>query len=171
MIKGVPCGVRKKVKDTFVSALETNLALANNRVIRTWITWDGDDKTVNDPPPVDMMPAVQIRIVGGPSKRICSAAAPGQARKFVAASTLTAVIDLYTKGPDAGDSASIADLIVQALAPQEANPRTALNERFREAGIKRCVLVREIMPAAAESFSLESVHAQGAYDLIVQFYE
>lgn len=167
-IPGVPKGIRRAVKDAFVAGLETSPLLANGRAVKTWITWDGADKVLGDPP-VDAMPAVQIRMLGGPSERIASARAPGQPMKFASKSKISMIVDLWVRGNDAGDLADVADLIYQALAPRDDDARTALNTRFRQAGIKDIELTREILPASAESYSRESIWGQGTYDLTVFF--
>jgi hypothetical protein len=166
-IPGVPRGLRRQVRDAFVLALQIDPKLANNRVIKTWLTWNGTD-TVSEITD-DMLPACQIRMLGGEVRRVAQAAGPGHSRKHLDESTITMMIELYTAGTDAGDQADVADLIYAALAPQGDLPRAELAMKFNAAGIKRCQLTREILPASAESFSLAGVAGQGSYQLTVEF--
>lgn len=167
-IKGVPKGLRRQVRDAFVRALEVDPTLANNRAIKTWLTWDGAD-TVSEPT-VDQYPACQVRMLGGPVRRLASTRRPGAAMTHTDESRVSMLIDVWTAGTDEGDLMDIADLIYAALAPQDPGARAELNEQFRRAGIKDWQLAREILPGSAESFALEGIWGQGSYELTIQFY-
>jgi hypothetical protein len=165
-IPGIPKGLRRQVKECFVAALETNPLLANRRAVKTWLTWDGRDPVAE--PTVDQLPACQVRLIGGTVERKATTRAPGTPMSYFNESRITVVIDLWTAGTDAGDLMDLGDLIVRALAPQDPDARTALNERFRINGIKDCQLIKELLPSSGESYTLASVSGQGAYVLTVQ---
>lgn len=167
-IPGVPKGLRRQVRDAFINALRVDPKLANNRVIRTWLLWDGSAPIAE--PTEAQMPAVVVRMLGGPVRRLSTTRGPGKPMTHVDESTLTILIDLYTAGTDEGDLCDIADLIYSALSPQGAGPRAELVEKFREAGIKDYQLVREILPLSAEGFSQVAIWGQGSYQLTLQFY-
>jgi hypothetical protein len=167
-IPGVPRGLRRQVRDAFVNALRSDPRLANNRVIKTWLLWDGQSPIAD---PTDAaMPGIQIRLLGGPVKRLASTRAPGAAMRHTDQSTLTILIDLWTAGTDQGDLSDLSDLIYSAIHPQDPGPRAELQEKFKQAGIKDWQLAREILPLSAEGFSQQAVMGQGSYNLTVQFY-
>lgn len=168
MIPGVPKGLRRQVRDAFVLALQTDPKLANNRVIKTWLLWDGKSPLAE--PTDDQLPAIQIRMLGGTVRRLATTRGPGKPMSHVDESTPTMLIDLWTKGTDEGDLADVAELVYAALNPQEDGPRAQIQEKFRQAGIKDWQLAREILPTSAESFSLAGISGQGSYTLTVQFF-
>ena len=160
MIKGVPKGLRRKVKETFVAALMTSPGLANDRVFKKWITWDSERRDVSPP---TVFPAIQVLMLGGPVERQASTRMPGQPMTYVNKSIFTVVIGIWAAGTDAGDVCDLADLVYAALDPRDPDARAALQARFKDAGIKDWQLSREILPASAEAFALESCLGTGAY--------
>ena len=165
-ITGVPSGLRRQVKEAFVAALQTSPVLANKRAIKTWLVWDGKSPIADVTE--DMCPACEVRMLGGSVGRKATARGPGQPMKWLNESKFTVLIDLHTKGTDAGDLCDLADLIYSALAPQDDDQRTNRNELFRRAGIKDCQLTREILPGSAESYTQDGISGQGSYTLTVQ---
>jgi hypothetical protein len=167
-IPGVPKGLRRQVRDAFVLALRIDPKLANSRVIKTWIIWDGSAPIAD--PTEAQMPAIVVRMLGGPVRRLSTKRGPGMPMSHIDESTLTMLIDLYTAGTDEGDLADVADLVYLALSPQADGPRAEIDEKFREAGIKDYQLMREILPMSAESFAQTAIWGQGSYDLKLQFF-
>jgi hypothetical protein len=167
-IPGVPKGLRRQVLAAFINALRSDPKLANNRVIKTWMTWNGSDPIVD--PSEAAMPGIQIRLLGGPVRRLTTTRAPRKPMSHGDESELTVLIDLWTAGTDQGDLSDLADLIYSALAPQDMDARAELAERFRVAGIKDWQLKREILPMSAESFGQIAVVGQGSYELTLQFF-
>jgi hypothetical protein len=167
-IPGVPRGLLRQVRDAFLNALRSDPKLANKRVIKHWIAWDGATSVAE--PTVDQMPAAEVMILSGPAGRLAGSRLPGRPMKHVDECRLTAIINLWTPGTDEGDLGDVADLIRAALAPQDDDARAELQERFRRAGIKDWQQTRPILPSSAEGFSLASIAGQGSYELTVQYY-
>lgn len=165
MIDGVPKGLDRQVMVAFVAALRTNPVLANNRVIKTWLLWDGKGPVA--PPTIAQMPAIQIRMVSGSVKRLAGTRAPGKPMSHVDESHPSILIDLWTPGNDQFDIADLSRLIYAALAPQDLEPRAQLQDQFRKAGIRDWQLTRQILPTSQESFSQEAIAASGSYELTV----
>jgi hypothetical protein len=166
MIKGLPAGIRRKVIETFVSALRDSPTFANGRVVKTWNTWDGRPQDFGA---TGAMPAVQVRLVGGEVKRISSARGIGGPMQALVESRPTIVLDVALPGTDQGDVCDLADAIHQVLFPQDPQARAALNARFKDAGIKDWQCVRDVLPASAESFGAAAIHGQGVFELTCFF--
>jgi hypothetical protein len=164
-IPGVPRGVRRQVLDAVVNQLRTHPTLANRRAIKTWVIWNGKESIGT--PAVDAMPAIQVRLLSGPVKRAAGSRLPGRAMTYINESNPIILIDLWTAGTDQGDLSDLADLVGQALNPADPGERAKTDDLFKQAGIKDCQLTREILPASAESFTLEYVSGQGTYELTV----
>jgi hypothetical protein len=164
-ISGIPPSVNRRVLEAVIAQLQGYPALANRRVVKTWLLWDG--KADIAPPSEAALPASMIRLISGPTRRIAGARAPGQPMQNINESRPQIMVDLWTAGTDQGDLADVAGVIMTALAPQDAGERTSMNERFRRAGIKDIQLVREILPLSAESFDSAGIWGSGTYELTV----
>jgi hypothetical protein len=165
MIPGVPRGVRRQVLDAVVNQLRTHPTLANRRAIKTWALWNGKESI--ETPTVDAMPAIRVRLLSGPVRRLASTRLPGKPMTYANESHPVVLIDLWTAGTDQGDLADLADLVYQAMSPPDPGERAKMDDLFKQAGIKDCQLVREVLPASAESFTLDCVSGQGMYELTV----
>lgn len=166
-IPGVPSGLRRQILAAFINRLQTAPLLGNNRAVKTWLVWDG--KTPVADPTTDAMPAVQVRLIGGPVKRLASTRVPGHPMTYANESHPSILIDAWVAGNDQGDLADLADLIYRSLAPQDDSERSLLERQFRDAGIKDWQLSREILPMSAEGFSLEQIMGSGSYELTLHF--
>ncbi len=165
MIKGLKRGVHRQVLGAFLAQLQGHPYFANNRVVKTWITWDG--KTPVAEPTTDMMPAVMLRMVGSPAKRLTSQRRPGGPMLYAIQTNPQVFLDCWTPGTDQSDLADLGDLIFDALFPQDPAERAALEKRFRLAGIHDWDPKRLILPLSAESFDLSFVAGSGSIELIL----
>jgi len=167
MIPGVPGGFHRSALAAFAAQLMNHPRFANRRIVKTWTLWDGRSPVA--PPAVAAMPAAQVRMISGPVVRLASARRPGGPMLSVSESRPTIIIDLFTAGTDQGDLSDVADLMIDALFPQDPAERSALDARFRVAGIRDYKLTREILPGSGESFDDAFVGGQGAVELTLQF--
>lgn len=165
-IPGVPRGVHRSILAAIVAALRTDPILANSRTIRTWAIWDGSGP-VAWPPASGMLPAAQIRLLGGPSRRLAGTRAPGrgQPMTYVNECKCNLIVDLAVGGTDQSDLSDLGAAVAAALNPGEPARRFALEARFRDAGIKDWQQTRAILPAAADSFADDGITGQGTWEL------
>jgi hypothetical protein len=164
-IPGVDPSVNRRVFEAIRQQLAGYPALANRRAVKEWLFYDG--RPTVSPPADASLPACMVRLLGGPTRRICTARAPGGAMKGIDESRPTILIDLWTLGTSQDDLADVAGVVQAALSPQDPGLRASMNERFRRAGIKDIRRTRDILPASAESFDAEGIWGSGSYELTV----
>lgn len=165
MIQGVPKNYRSAALAAFVRELRDAPTFANNRIIKTWLTWSTAAPMPD--PPVSKMPACQVRWIGGEAKRIASTRVPGGAATSATEIRPTIAIELWTPGCDQADALDLADLIYDTLAPQDQTARKALQTRLGAVGIRDWRLAREIAPPSLDSFGTTQIYSAGAYELTI----
>lgn len=166
-IPGVPAGARRRAFEAFVRELTQAPTLANRRVVKTWRTWDG--KSATAPPTADQMPCVDLRLMPGEIRRLCSTRQVGGAPTWIYQATPTVAVELWTVGNDQRDAMDLADLMTSAIFPQDQAVRKAIVGRLKAAGVQSYGIAGEIAPSSPADLETAFVRAAGAYRLVVNF--
>jgi hypothetical protein len=166
MIRGVPSGLHRSIRDELVSILQGSKQFANSRIIKSWSCWNGKAGDAS-PPTTDQMPWCRLSLLTGPCERVARRGGSA-ANKSYLKETLSLQVELACAETDQGDVGDVWDQIHEVLFPEDEAARVLLDCRLRRFGVQDLDVKQPCLPGNPEQdFGPDAVFATGVIQLVV----